>query len=57
MPMKPIDYFLIAIIAVILGLAIWYIYRSKKRGAKCIGCPDGAKCSGNCAGCSGHCGK
>ena len=55
--MKPIDYFLIAIIAVILGLAIWYIYRSKKRGVKCIGCPDGAKCSGNCAGCSGHCGK
>ena len=46
---------IILIIAVILGLAIRYVSRAKKKGVKCIGCPDGAKCSGNCAGCSGNC--
>ena len=46
---------IILIIAVILGLAIRYVIRAKKKGVKCIGCPDGAKCSGNCAGCSGNC--
>ena len=29
--------------------------KAKKKGIKCIGCPDGAKCSGNCTGCSGNC--
>lgn len=57
MLMKPIDILVIAIIAVILGLVIWYIHRSKKKGIKCIGCPDsatcGGKCSGSCSGCSG----
>ena len=46
---------IILIIAVILGLAIRYVIRAKKKGVKCIGCPDGAKCPGNCAGCSGNC--
>ena len=54
--MKPIDIFVIAVIAVIVGLVMWYIHRSKKKGIKCIGCPDGAKCSGNCSGCTGKCG-
>lgn len=52
--MKPIDFILIGVIVTILGLVIWYIVRAKKRGTKCIGCPDGPKCSGNC-GCSGNC--
>ena len=45
------------ILLVILGGSITYIVRAKKKGVKCIGCPDGAKCSGNCAGCSGNCGN
>ena len=53
--MNYIDLLTIAIIVVILGLAIGYIRRAKKKGVKCIGCPDGVKCSGNCAGCSGNC--
>ena len=53
--MKPIDFLVIAVVAVIVGLGIWYLYRAKKKGVKCIGCPDGAKCSGNCSGCSGNC--
>ena len=42
-------------VVLILGGAIFYIVRSKKKGVKCIGCPDGAKCAGKCSGCSGNC--
>jgi len=42
---------IIAVVAVILGAAIRYIIKEKKRGAVCIGCPSGGSCSGNC-----HCG-
>ncbi len=37
----------IGIIAVILGGAIWYMVRAKKRGQKCIGCPYSG--NGNCS--------
>ena len=50
-----IDFLIIAIILAILGGAAFYIYKAKKSGAKCIGCPDAKTCSGNCAGCSGNC--
>ena len=53
--MKPIDLLIVGIIAMILGAAALYIYKAKKKGVKCIGCPEGAKCSGCCAGCSGNC--
>lgn len=42
---------LIAVIALILGAAVWYIRRAKKAGVKCIGCPNGAACGGCCSGC------
>ena len=45
----------IAIVALIFGGAVSYIRKQKKKGVKCIGCPDAATCSGNCAGCSGNC--
>jgi len=54
--MNPIDYVIAAIIVLIIGSVLWYIHRAKKKGVKCIGCPDGAKCSGNCDCCSGNCG-
>ena len=53
--MKPVDYLIIVIIAAIIYVAARYIYKAKKKGIKCIGCPDGAKCSGRCTGCSGNC--
>lgn len=31
------------VLIVILGLAIGYIVRQKRRGAKCIGCPAGSQ--------------
>ena len=53
------DYIIIAVIALILGLAAGYVYKAKKSGKKCIGCPDNCACSGgNCAtGCHGQCKK
>ena len=45
------DILVIVIIAAVLGLAGWYIYKSKKNGKKCIGCPDSGCCSGQCPGC------
>ena len=53
--MNLIDILTIAIIVVILGLSVRYIVRARKKGIKCIGCPDGTRCAGNCAGCSGNC--
>lgn len=40
-----IDYLLIAFIVLIIALALVYIYKSKKRGKKCIGCPYSCSCS------------
>lgn len=44
---------LFLVIAAIIGLAALYIYKEKKRGVKCIGCPEGCSCSGQCGSCSG----
>lgn len=44
-----IDYVIIGIIAVIIALAAIYVYKAKKSGKKCIGCPnDCSCCSKNC---------
>ena len=43
----------IGVLALILGLAGGYVYRAKKKGVKCIGCPDSGTCSGHCASCPG----
>lgn len=53
--MAPVDYIIIAIVVVILGAAAGYIYKARKSGTKCIGCPDAKTCSGNCSCCSGNC--
>ena len=46
------DLLIIAIVALILGLAGRYIYKSKKAGKTCVGCPYSGKCAGGCSGCS-----
>ena len=43
-----INAIIVGILLLILGGAAFYVYKSKKKGKKCIGCP------GNCSGC--HCG-
>ena len=44
------------VILAVVALAGYYIYRAKKRGVRCVGCPDSGKCSGSCGSCSGNCG-
>ena len=47
------DWIIIAVLAVIVGAAARYVWKAKKSGKKCIGCPDGCSCGG--ASCqSGH---
>lgn len=47
---------LAAILVIVVGAAALYIYKAKKSGKKCIGCPDsGTCCSGSCASCSCSC--
>ena len=35
---------IIGVILIIVGGASAYIYRAKKRGKRCIGCPDANSC-------------
>ncbi len=51
--MKLIDFAVLAVVAVIVIAVTVYIYRAKKKGAGCIGCPNSAACSGSCASCPG----
>ncbi len=41
------------VLLVIIGFAARYVYKAKKNGAKCIGCPSGGCCSksGGCCSC------
>lgn len=39
--------------AAVVFAAALYVYRAKKSGKKCIGCPDAGGCCGGCGGCSG----
>ncbi len=54
--MKLVDILVIAAIALIIGSVVVYIRKAKKKGIKCIGCPDGASCNGHCSGCPHACG-
>ncbi len=49
------DIIIIVIIAAIVGLAGWYVYKAKKSGKKCIGCPEGCSCSAKNTGCACSC--
>jgi len=44
------------LIAAVVLAAAFYVYKAKKSGKKCIGCPDSGACSGGCCGCHGCCG-
>ena len=39
---------IIAVVAVIVAVAGLYIYKQKKSGKKCIGCPYADSCGGKC---------
>ena len=57
------DVIVLAILALMLGSAVGYLIRAKKRGVKCIGCSAGGGCphchgaeekSGSDGCCCGH---
>lgn len=39
---------LIVVLAVIIAVAAGYVYKAKKSGKKCIGCPHADSCPGKC---------
>lgn len=54
--MKPVDLLILAIIGLILAGAVIFVWRARKKGTKCLGCPDScacsqSNCSGGCNGC------
>jgi len=45
----------IAVVLLIVGLSGRYVWKARKKGIKCIGCPEGSKSPDRCSGCSGNC--
>lgn len=45
------NFIIIAIIVVIIAFAGFYIYKAKKSGQKCIGCPHSKTCSSKACNC------
>jgi hypothetical protein len=44
------NFIIIAIIVCIIGGIVLYLYKAKKRGETCIGCPYAKQCGGKCNG-------
>lgn len=51
-----VDFIIIAVLLIVTGCAAWYVYKAKKSGRKCIGCPDGCCCSKKDDGSACQCG-
>ena len=47
------NFLIIVILLAIVGGASFYIYKAKKSGAKCVGCPHAKTCGGGCGSCDG----
>ena len=41
---------IIAVLLLIAASIVLYLYKSKKRGQTCIGCPYAKQCGGKCSG-------
>lgn len=44
-----IDVIVVSVIVIVIAAASFYIYRAKKKGQKCIGCPCSKDCKGSCS--------
>ena len=55
------DFIIVVVLLAIIGVAVSYVVKAKKKGVKCIGCPAGGECSrkdgasGCGCGCNGNC--
>ena len=45
------DLIIAVVLAAVIFLSARYVYREKKKGRKCIGCPAGGSCCGGEGGC------
>ena len=46
-----VDFIVAVVLLLIIGAIVYYLYRAKKRGETCIGCPYAKQCgSGSCGG-------
>ena len=45
------NYIVIAVLVLVIGAAAFYVLKQRKKGVKCIGCPNGDNCSGDCCSC------
>ncbi len=48
------NYIIAAILVCIVGGIVFYLFKSKKRGDACIGCPYAKQCGRKCSGGCGH---
>lgn len=46
--MTATDFIIIAVLACVLGAAVFYLLRAKKRGQTCVGCPHAKECQKHC---------
>ena len=44
------DFIIGAALVLVIGAIVFYLYRLKKRGQTCVGCPYAKQCSGKCCG-------
>lgn len=42
------NFIAVAVLTIIVGLASFYIYKAKKSGQKCVGCPYSKTCGKTC---------
>lgn len=49
------DFVIAVILIFIVGGAVTYIYKAKKSGVKCIGCPSGKECGKSKSNCGCGC--
>lgn len=50
-----IDFVIIVILVVVVGSALAYIIKERKKGVKCIGCPEGCHSCRSAQGTSSAC--
>ena len=49
--MNFIDIIITLILLGLIGMGAYYLYRVKKRGQVCVGCPYSKECSSDCGNC------
>ena len=45
---------ILLLVGLMVGAAAGYIWKEKKKGTRCIGCPHSGKCGGSCSGCNSN---